>query len=88
MKNIKNVVVKMPTGQNFLVETYDKKELMELLKKIEEVLKLTDEIKEGYLRSESAEKMVFEFFDFSDIVNDYSEFEYNVDYDLENIFER
>lgn len=88
MKNVKNVVVKMPTGQNFLVETYDKKELMELLKKIEEVLKLTDEIKEGYLRSESAEKMVLEFFDFSDIVNDYSEFEYNVDYDLENIFER
>lgn len=85
---MKNVVVKMPTGQNFLVETYDKKELMELLKKIEEVLKLTDEIMNGYLDSESAEKMVFEFFDFSDIVNDYSEFEYNVDYDLENIFGR
>lgn len=61
---------------------------MELLKKIEEVLKLTDEIMNGYLDSESAEKMVFEFFDFSDIVNDYSEFEYNVDYDLENIFGR
>ena len=85
---MKNVVVKMPTGQNFLVETYDKKELMELLKKIEEVLKMTDEIMEGYLDSESAEKMVFDFFDFSDIVNDYSDFEYNVDYDLENIFER
>lgn len=85
---MKNVVVKMPTGQNFLVETYNKKELMELLKKIEEVLKMTDEIMEGYLSSESAEKMVFDFFDFSDIVNDYSDFEYNVDYDLENIFER
>lgn len=56
MKNVKNVVVKMPTGQNFLIETYDKKELMELLKKIEEVLKMTDEIMNGYLDSESAEK--------------------------------
>lgn len=88
MKNVKNVVVKMPTGQNFLIETYDKKELMELLKKIEEVLKMTDEIMNGYLDSESAEKMVFDFFEFADVINDYSDFEYNVDYDLENIFER
>lgn len=85
---MKNVVVKMPTGQNFLIETYDKKELMELLKKIEEVLKMTDEIMNGYLDSESAEKMVFDFFEFADVINDYSDFEYNVDYDLENIFER
>ena len=88
MKNVKTVVVKMPTGQNFLIETYDKKELMELLKKIEEVLKMTDEIMNGYLDSESAEKMVFDFFEFADVINDYSDFEYNVDYDLENIFER
>ncbi len=40
----------------------------------------------GYLDSESAEKMVFHFFDFADVVNDYSDFEYSVDYDLENIF--
>lgn len=85
---MKNVVVKMPTGQNFLVKTYDKKELMELLKKIEEVLKLTDEIMNGYLDSESAEKMVFDFFEFVDVINDYSDFEYSVDYDLENIFGR
>lgn len=85
---MKNVVVKMPTGQNFLIETYDKAKLMEILRKIEKVLKMTDEIMNGYLDSESAEKMVFEFFHFSDIVNDYSEYEYNVDYDLENIFER
>ena len=85
---MENVIVKMPTGEDILVETYDKNELMELLKKIEEVLKITDEIMEGCLSSESAEKMVFDFFDFSDIVNDYSDFEYNVDYDLENIFER
>lgn len=53
---MKNVVVKMPTGQNFLIETYDKAKLMEILRKIEKVLKMTDEIMNGYLDSESAEK--------------------------------
>lgn len=83
---MEKVIVKMPTGQNFLIETYDKVKLMELLRKIEKALKITDEIMNGYLDSESAEKMVFHFFDFADVVNDYSDFEYSVDYDLENIF--
>lgn len=83
---MEKVIVKMPTGQNFLIETYDKRKLMELLRKIEKALKITDEIMNGYLDSESAEKMVFHFFDFADVVNDYSDFEYSVDYDLENIF--
>lgn len=83
---MEKVIVKMPTGQNFLIETYDKVKLMELLRKIEKALKITDEIMNGYLDSESVEKMVFHFFDFADVVNDYSDFEYSVDYDLENIF--
>lgn len=82
---MEKVIVKMPTGQNFLIETYDKVKLMELLRKIEKALKITDEIMNGYLDSESAEKMVFHFFDFADVVNDYSDVEYSVDYDLENI---
>lgn len=81
---MENVIVKMPTGEDILVETYDKNELMELLKKIEEVLKLTDEIMEGCYKSELT-KMIFDFFKFSSAVVDYSEFENSIDYDFKNI---
>lgn len=81
---MENVIVKMPTGEDILVETYDKNELMELLKKIEEVLKITDEIKEGCSSSELT-KMIFDFFNFSSAVVNYSEFENSIDYDFKNI---
>lgn len=81
---MENVIVKMPTGEDILVETHDKNELMELLKKIEEVLKLTDEIMEGCFKSEMT-KMIFDFFNFSSAVVDYSEFENSIDYDFKNI---
>ena len=81
---MENVIVKMPTGEDILVETYDKNELMELLKKIEEVLKLTDEIMEGCYSTELT-KMIFDFFNSSSAVVDYSEFENSIDYDFKNI---
>lgn len=81
---MENVVIKMPTGENFLIETYDKTGLMEMFRKIEEVLKLTDEIKEGCLKSDLSE-MVFDFFESSNLVINYSEFDKNLDYDFRNI---
>lgn len=82
---MENVIVKMPTGEDILVETYDKNELMELLKKIEEVLKLTDEIMEGCSSKSELTKRIFDFFKFSSAVVNYSEFENSIDYDFKNI---
>lgn len=83
-----NVIVKMPTGKIFLVEVYDKDEFSVLYRKIEDLLILNDEIMGGCLEPEEAEKIVVEFFNFIDVVNDYSDFNYNIDYNLGRIFER
>lgn len=82
--NKENVVVKMPNTEIFLVETYDKEQLMRDLEKIETVLELSNDLMDGCL--DNSNEKVIEFFNFLDSVHDYSPFENTIDFDLYNIF--
>ena len=84
---MKNVIIRMPNGEVFLVETCDKGEFMKKIKQIEEVLIQTNEIMEDCLSYAKAQRIVCDFLDFIDVVNDYSELDYTIDCDLRSIFE-
>lgn len=79
---MENVIVTMPTGKVFLVETCDKRGFMKKLEQIEKVLCMSNDIMEYCLPYDKADKLVCDFLDFIYVVNDYSELDCTIDYVL------